>query len=645
MRELKKTLCSRDCPDACGLVATVEDGKVTRLLGDRDHPVTRGFLCYRTSLFLKTQYSPRRLTSPLMRKNGELTPVGWEEALDFAAASLLAIREESGPAAILHYRSGGSLGLLKLLSDYFFEQFGPVTIKRGDICSGAGDAAQLLDFGVEDSSDLFDLLNARNVILWGKNVHVSSPHTLQVLLDARAKGARLVLIDPVHHRTARICEAYLQPRPGGDFALAMGVAQLLFERGWVDPHAAQYCDHLEDFRALAFSRPLASWCAEAGVEQAAALDLAQRLGPDKPCAILVGWGMARRSHGAATVRALDALGAISGNLGIPGGGVSYYFTRRGAFETGFIGGKEVAPRTACEITLGRELLELKDPPVRAVWITCGNPVAMLPDSHQTARALASRELTVVVDSFLTDTARCATLVLPTRTLLEDDDLLGSYGHHQLGVSMPVVAPPDGVRSDLEIVQGLAARVGLAEVMAGDARAWKRRLIEPKLGAHRVTLEALEQGPQRNPMVPKVLFADRKFATPTGKVNLITRAPAAEASEGAEPSYPLLLMALSTEKAQSSSWAEEPSGLAVVTVHPKAAAGIADGSEARLESILGSLQVQVKHDPLQRQDVALMAKGGGLAEGRCANALLRGALTDLGEGGALYEERVKLVPAR
>ena len=142
MKEFRKTICNRDCPDACSIIATVEDGRVTKLQGDPDHPVTRGFLCYRTSHFLESEYYRDRLTAPLYRKNGEFHPIGWDEALDIAAERLMAIRGESGPASIFHYRSSGSLGLLKSLTDYFFERFGPVTVKRGDICSGAGEAAQ-----------------------------------------------------------------------------------------------------------------------------------------------------------------------------------------------------------------------------------------------------------------------------------------------------------------------------------------------------------------------------------------------------------------------------------------------------------------------------------------------------------------------
>ena len=642
MKQIRKTLCNRDCPDACGIVATVEDGRVTKIRGDKDHPITRGFLCYRTSLFLSTQYSADRLTTPLLRTNGDFHPISWDEALDLAAERLTIIRRDSGPAAIFHYRSGGSLGLLKHLSDYFFEQFGPVTTKRGDICSGAGDAAQEADFGDSDSHDVFDLLNSRNILLWGKNVFTSSPHLVPILRGARAKGAKLIQIDPIHHKTSILCDRYIQPRPGSDFALTMAITQILFQQGWIDPEAPGYCDHVDEFHALAKGRSVAEWCQEADVSTEVAYDLARRLGQDKPTSILVGWGMGRRINGAGAVRALDALCALSGNIGIPGGGVSFYFKRRGAFDTSFIQGARVAPRTVCEPLFGPEVLRMKDPEIRAVWVTAGNPVTMLPESETTRRALQSRDFVVVVDSFLTDTARLAHLVLPTTTLLEADDLLGSYGHHWIGVATPVVQPPQGVRSDLEIVQALADRVGLGPVMAGETREWKRRMIRPKLEPHGITLETLEAAPIRNPLPPKVLFADRKFSTKTGRVNLMTQAPP---SGVPAPDYPLFLMSLSTERAQSSQWAAREEGPATVTVHPMAACGIGDGEICRLESRIASMTVRLRHDSKQRPDVALVPKGGHLRDGRCANALLRARTTDLGEGGALYDEHVRLVPLR
>jgi anaerobic selenocysteine-containing dehydrogenase len=633
--ELRKTLCNRDCPDACSIVATVENGRVTRLQGDKDHPVTQGFLCHRTSQFLKRQYSPERLTTPLVRRNGVLEPATWDEALDFVAKRLLAIREESGPAAIFHYRSAGAMGFVKHVTSYFFEQFGPVTDKRGDICSGAGEWAQTTDFGDFEVDDPSELAHAKNIVLWGRNIYVSWTHLLPVLRQARERGAGVALVDPVHHRTVDLCERYWQPRPGGDFALAMATARLLFERNYAHPDASKWCDHLDEFRALAHGKSVAAWCVAADVPVDAADDLARRL-HDGPTTILVGWGLGRRQNGAAIVRALDALGAITGNIGVPGGAVAFEARRRRPFDLSFIKGN--APRFITEPLLGPEILAAKDPAIRAVWITAGNPVAMLPDSTTTAHALRTRELVVVVDPFLTDTAECATVVLPTTTLLEDDDVLGSYGHHHVGVSMPVVPRPENVRSDLEIVQALAARVGLGDVVAGDARAWKRRFLS-KLEARGITLEKLEtDGPQRHGFVTERVFEGRRFSTATGRANLVTDAPPEQLPTAA---YPLFLMSVSTPKSQASQWVEPLEGLLEVTVHPDC--GLADGSAARLESERGSLDVRIRHDANQRRDVAVVPKGGRLRDGRCANALIGARLSDAGEGAALCE-LVRLVPA-
>jgi len=643
--ETLRTVCNRDCPDACGLIATVENGKLVALGGDPGHPVTKGFLCQRTSQYPATQNSPDRLTTPLLRKNGRLEPVSWEEALGFVAERLLAIRRESGPAAILHYRSGGSLGLLKSVVDYFWELFGPVTVKSGDICSGAGDAAQTTDFGDEESHDFFDLLNAKNILLWGKNPAISNVHLMPVLQQAKRKGARVLLVDPIQHKAAKVADRAILVRPGGDFDLAMGVASRLFESGSVVSNAADFCDDFAAFRALATSRSAAGWAQAADVDIEDVHALAAAL-TERPCSIQVGWGMGRRMNGSAIVRALDALGAVSGNLGIPGGGVSFYYKRRGPFDTSFL--KKTPPRAIPEPLLGAGILAAQDPPIRAVWVTAGNPVSMLPDSSTVARALETRELVVVVDSFLTDTARRATVVFPTTTLVEDDDLLGAYGNHWIGVSTPVVAPPAGVVSDLEIVQALAAQIDektgererISEKVRGTAREWKRKLLS-RVEAAGVTLEQLERSSVRNPFVEKVLFEDRKFPTDTGRMKLVHTMPVCPPEE---PGFPLWLFSNSTDKSQSSQWAGPEPEMLIATCHPAAANGFGDGDVVRIESALGSIRVTLRLDPAQRRDVVIVPKGGNYDRGNCANALIRARTTDAGEGAAYQDCRVRLVPA-
>ena len=634
-----RTSCTRDCPDACGILAEVEDGRIVRLQGDPHHPVTQGFLCYRTSRYLERQYAPDRLTTPLLRRGGRFVPLSWDDALDLAAEKLLRIKSESGPAAILPYRSGGSLGILKQVTDVFFQAFGPTSERVGDICSGAGEAAQTADFGFWDAHDLFDLAHSRAIVIWGRNLYVSSVHLLPVVRRARAAGARIALVDPVRHRTAELAELVLQPRPGGDLALALGVARRLFESGGVHADAATWCDHLDAFRAQCFARTLEDWAAMADVTADALCALAD-LYAGGPAAILVGWGLQRRARGSATVRALDALGAITGNLGIPGGGVSFSMKRRRAFDWSWTPTVS-PPRTFLEPLLGEQVLAAADPAVRMMWISCANPVAMLPDSRTVARALETREMTVVVDAFLTDTARAAHLVLPTTTMLEDDDLVGAYGHHWLNEVRPVVPPPQGVRSDLRIIQGLAERVGLAHVFDGEPETFKRRVLAG-VAERGASLEALRQGPVRSPVAERVLFEGRRFPTPTGRVQLahdLDPTPIATL-----PERPLLLTAISTEKAQSSQWAHTPrDGAPTATVHPEAAPGCADGQVVHLESEVGTLPVTLRFDARQRRDVVLMAKGGWLANGQCANALTVARATDDGGGACYYDTPVRIVP--
>ena len=533
------------------------------------------------------------------------------------------------------------MGLLKQVTDYFFEKIGPVAIKSGDICSGAGEAAQEADFGIVDAHDWFDIRNSRTILMWGKNPFVSSIHLVPLLRELKKQGTRLVQIDPVHHRGCDLADLYLQPRPGGDIALAYGLARTLFEIGGVDSAAGSYCDHLDGFKADAFDRPLAEWAriADVGVEQ---IRLLAEAYADGPSALLVGWGMQRRAQGSVSIRMLDALAAVSGNLGVPGGGVSFSVARRAPFDLSFLGGLEIAPRSIPEPLIGPGLLEASDPPYRFVWVTAGNPVAMLPESATVARALESMEMTVVVDSFLTDTARCADLVLPSATMLEEDDVLGSYGHHYIGLMRAAVPPPGEAKTDLQVVQLLARRMKAGDEFERTPDEWKRILLR-RTAERGVGLDELERGFRRNPLRGKVMFPDRKFPTAVGKVNLVRGAPVE--SSALDATRPLILMAVSTGKSQASQWPDdEQRGPATCTVHPEAVAGFADGDEALLESDVASIRVKLRFDANQRRDVALMNKGGWYRRGRSANALIRAAVTDAGGGARYYDTPVRLLAA-
>ncbi len=638
-RRVVRTACTRDCPDACQILATVEDGRVVRLAGDPAHPVTRGFLCYRTDHFLERQYSSERLTRPLVRRGGALEPATWDEALDLVARALADARDRHGPASIFHYQSGGSLGMLKQMNRRFFELLGPVTHKRGDICSGAGDAAQEADMGLEDAHDLADLEHSRAIILWGKNVAETGVHLLPYLRAARARGVPVLQIDPVHNaRTLKHCDRYYPVRPGADGFLALAVARALLDHGWTDPAAPSYCDHTGAFEALVRRRTIEEWAALADLPGSAAREIAEIYGRAKPAALFVGWGLARRLHGSKAVRLLDALAAITGNLGVPGGGASYYFRRRGGFDLSFIRRPENAgARTLLEPMLGEELLAA-DPPVRVAVIDNGNPVTQLPDSKAVARALAAIDFLVVLDPFLTDTAELAHVVLPTTTMLEEHDVVGAYGHHYVQLSTPAAAPPPGVLSDLQIYQALAERLGFGEEMRGSPEAWIDRLLAP-MAARGVSREVLAEGGARKPGAPRVLFEDRRFPTATGRFQLITDHP--DAPEPLEHGYPLHLMSISTYRSQSSqipaAAQQEPPE---ITIHPDAAPGRREGDLARLVSPLGEVTARLRLDPAQRRDVVIYHKGRWARFGG-PNSLIRARTTDAGGGAAYYDQGVRI----
>ena len=422
-----RTTCNRDCPDACGIVATVDAGpegapQIVRLQGDKTHPVTQGFLCYRTSHFLQQQNAPDRILTPHIRRDDVLVPTTWDDALDHIAAKLQAVKDAHGPGAIFHYRSGGNLGALLGVCDIFWDAFGPVTTKSGDICTGAPDAAQDEDFGGRDSNDLFDLERAKTIVIWGRNLFTSSPHTVPVIKRAQAGAmkTRVLVVDPTATRTSKMSDVFIQPRPGHDFALAMAVARALFDDGGVHPDAAQWCEDLDGFRALCQAKSRAEWeqWADVTPEQTDVLANAFR---DGPTSCIIGWGMGRRQDGAKTIRAVDALCAITGNIGVPGAGASTYFNRRGGIrkvadvvKDAFGYAFSPSPREISEPLFATAL----DPAdTKVVWVTAGNPVAMLPGSERIAEKLREVEMTIVVDTWWTDTAHCADVVLPCATLL------------------------------------------------------------------------------------------------------------------------------------------------------------------------------------------------------------------------------------
>jgi len=298
--------------------------------------------------------------------------------------------------------------------------------------------------------------------------------------------------------------------------------------------------------------------------------------------------------------------------------------------------------------LGQDMLAAQDPPIRVLWVTAGNPVSMLPDASNVAKALEQTEFVVVADCLMTDTARRADVILPIPSLLEDSDLLGSYGHHWIAESQPVVAAPTGVRHEVRLFQDLAKRVGLESYPQLSIDHLKRKALSAASGQGAGLDSLRRSGAVRSPLAKPLLFPDGCVQTETGRVQLLDVAPddveVLVPPADATASEPLWLFSNSTKDSQASQWAGAGLGDRVwIMVHPDVLPGIVEGTIVKVRSVTGEIEAELRHDARQRVDVAIMPKGGHYDRGHSANVLIAARATDVGLGAAYLDCLVRIGP--
>jgi anaerobic selenocysteine-containing dehydrogenase len=642
------TSCTLDCPDGCGIIAHVKDGRVVKLEGHPDHEFTQGYLCGKTYRFPERVYSPERQLHPLKRSNrridGGWERVGWDEALDLVADRIRGYLAAPGPLSIMHYQRTGSWGATKLLSRRFWNLLGGVTTTSGSLCSGAARAGQALDFGVRAGHDPSDLLNSRLVLLWGRNPMATNLHTVPLLKEVRRRGGRVILIDPVRSESAGFCDGHVQPRVATDAELAMAMAKVILEEGLEDrAYLHEHTHGLAEFQALLETRSLADLARACELPEGEIRDLARAYATTRPAAILLGWGLNKYQHSAEIFRCVDALGALAGHIGVPGGGVSHgYNTQRHFDKTVEAADRARHHRAIPEPLLGRGLRDAQQPPVRMMFINSGNPVNQSPNSNLVAQGLAALEFVVVVDQVLTDTADYAHVFLPTTTFLEEEDMLVSWGHNIIGGVNPVIEPVGEARSDLWIFQRLAERLGIGTEMAGAPRDWLSRIFTP-LERQGVSVEQVMAGPVRCPVAPRVPFADHVYPTKSGRFEFIT---ALRHEPRALPDFPLTLVTNYSKKWLLSQILEkEHPAIASVRVGTETAAqyGIESGARAVIRSPVGHLEVEVLVDARIGRGMVIMPVGTWIKRGGGANVLTEDIMSNFGQMAAYGETRVRLEP--
>jgi anaerobic selenocysteine-containing dehydrogenase len=647
-----RTVCTRDCPDSCSVIATVEDGRITAHRGDPNHEVTRGFLCWRGNNYLRRFYHTDRLLHPRRRTKGSWQRLDWDDALDLIADKLQHYRDRFGPRSILVINYSGILtSVAETVAEVFWSNVGEagtaggVTVARGGLSSEPASAAQELDFGGDCTHEAEDLVNSGAFVLWGKNVAVTRPHWIPFMKQARERGAPLIVIDPLVSATARMADRFFQIRPGSDGMLAIGVARLLLERGAVDEDfIANHTSGFEAYRRLVMSHSVDAAAAAADLSRSQVEEIADLYASANPIATMIGLGICYWRNGGASVRLIDALAAISGNVGVPGGGSSTDVDRAPGFDRSML---ETAPAVAGRQVLlpriGDEILAARDPQLKLGWVAGANPAASVPDTNRAIAGLRSLEFLVVVEQFMTATAELADLVLPCTTYLEMDDIMVAYGHNWVDICRQVVPPRGEARCDREILQLLAQRLGFGAALAGSAEDWMRRLLAP-LAEAGLTLEALKERAQRNPQGAPVPFADRRFPTASGRFTFVDRFEAASDRLGDRE-----LHLVATKTLKMSSMQMEPEDLPaepIAGLHPDtlAALDVAPGDLVLVESRVGRVRARAVADAKLRGDVLLINPSLWQGDLCGVNQLREAFVTDLGDTAALHETRVTLRPA-
>lgn len=636
-----KTTCFRDCWDGCGMIATVEDGKVTKLEGDPDHPYTRGFLCSRMSDFHKVNYSKERILRPRLKRNGSWEDISWDEALDLCAERLRQFIAESGPLSILNYMGAGTFGVTRLIANRFFNLLGGVSTASGSLCDAAGEEGQIADFGHQWAHDPLDHLNSRLIIVWGRNPSHSNIHLVPIIKQARERGAQLVVIDPIRTELAKQGDIFIQPRPGSDIYLAMAMARIIISEGMADTgYIERHTAGFEEWREI-FHQWTAEQAAEVtGLPAAEIHRLAYLYATTRPAAILTGMGVQYYRHGGATMRAIDALGVITGNVGIRGGGVSFDFSSRSSFDyRGWMATENVRQhRLIPRPRLGAELRRLAatESPIRSAWFTAANPVTQSPDSKGILKALESVAFKVTITPFNSDTARASDLVLPACTFLEKEDVRGTYWQPWVGFMNKTVEPFGESLPETEIFRMLGERMGIGEQMSGD---WVEASLSPVSGSGLDREWLRENGGGRSPLIPVVPFEEGKFPSESGKFQFQTTLPTID--RPIDPAFPYTLL---TPKAKgwhnSNLWKSDHPTLPTAYIHP--CSGKPDSRVLCIESKTGVLRVLLKHSVDVCPGVVMIYQGSNLDLGGGVNLLTSDDLSDLGDCACFGETRVRVV---
>ncbi|WP_374411723.1 molybdopterin-dependent oxidoreductase [Hydrogenophaga sp.] len=660
--------CPHDCPDTCALLTTVQDGRAIRVAGNPAHRHTDGALCTKVSRYTERTYHPERLLTPMRRSgpkgSGRFEPIGWDEALDEIATRLKDIAARD-PQAIVPYSYAGTMGQVQSegMAARFFHRLGASFLDR-TICAAAGGEALVQTLGGKLGMKLEHFAEAKLILIWGSNSIASNLHFWRLAQQAKRDGARLVCIDPRRSETADKCHEHIALRPGTDAALALSLMHELIRHDWLDhDYIARHTLGWDQLRERALQWPPERAAEVCSIAAKQIRDLARAYGTTQPAAIRLNYGMQRVKGGGNAVRAVACLPALTGAWRHRAGGLllsasGHFPVDRAALQRpDLLAGR--TPRTINMVTIGDDLLRDSSPAfgpkIEALIVYNSNPVAVAPESPKVVQGFAREDLfTVVLEHFRTDTADHADILLPATTQLEHWDIHTSYGHTDVLLNRPAIAPVGQARPNTEVFRALARRMGFDEPCFADD---DETLCRQTFGDRVDFQQLLDQGFATLP-VPEAPFADGGFPTPSGKCEFFSARLAAQGLDGlpdhvpnheafgSDPRHPLAMISPPARNFLNSSFVNvkslrdiEGEPLLEISAADAAPRGIADGDIVRIHNDRGSYRCKAKVSARAREGVV---NGLGIwwrklgLDGTNVNELTSQKLTDLGRAPVFYD---------
>lgn len=554
--QIFRNACPRNCYDTCSIKTYVKDGVVKFIEGAQESTFTKGGLCVKGYAYPRRVYSPDRIKYPMVqdgRRTGNWRRVSWDEAMDRIAGKILEIKEKDGNLLGMGLtKYSGNFGITNYGVEGMMSSLGYTTRFVGTPCWPAGIDAQNYDLGDMWCNDPEDMVKSRFVIIWGANPAWCSVHSMKYVNEAKRRGAKVVVIDPIFTQTAAKGDVYWQPETSSDGALALGMARHILDQGLVDndfvnTHAIGYAE----FAAYLRENVTVEWASQvSGIPAVQIKEVAEEFATADPATIWIGYGMQRHTNGGASVRAIDALVAMTGNVGKEGGGARYGHLRTWGFNyhallqkqpegsTGFIGA--TGPKGEFDFTKGeaasftdrtvninktaQAILDTKDPALRMLWVSCKNPFAQDFDRPKLEKAFDTLEMVVSVEQFFTETVNNSDIVLPVTTLFEEWTVNASYWHYWVGINEQAITPMYETKSNIEIAAVLSKKMN--QLSPGsctfpqdiDTREWLEKEfnqgIYDYLGIKHWT--DLKNGPVKARLASSASWSDMKFGTPSGK---------------------------------------------------------------------------------------------------------------------------------